>query len=610
MPGPTERLRLPMMLLRRGGLALMVLTALLMGAGATPAQAATITVTTTVEEAANNGTCSLIEAIENAHNDAATYTDCVAGSGIGVDTIAFNIPTIPGVQCSPTCTITPTFAYTVDRPVTIDGYSQPGAIPNTLAVGNNAVLKIELNGQLAPGNGLNLGGGGGGGVTLRGLIVNRYASGNAVNVDGGSNHRIVGNFIGTDASGTIARSNDSGVLLYNSTTGATVGGTIPDERNVVSGNLGFGVIVISSSDNRIEGNHIGTSASGVAPLGNKRSGVYVDNSGNTAVGGAAPGAGNTIAFNGSTISPDGVRMFGGSRNAILGNRIFSNVGLGINLLKDGLGGDGVTPNDVGDGDGGPNRLQNFPVLTSASVGTGTSVDGTLNSTLNSSFRIELFASPACDALGNGQGQTFLGFTDATTDVSGNAGFAASLPAVPAGQVIAATATSLATADTSEFSTCVTVQQAGITVSSASGPTTEAAGGTFDASFTVRLATAPTSDVTLALSVSDPTEGAIVGPSTLTFTPANATTPLTVSLVGVDDTVDDGDVAYAIVLAAATSSDAAYAGLKPADVAVTNADDDAAGSLQFTAAASTVPENGGSATVTVSRAGGLAGGVTV
>ena len=99
------------------------------------------------------------------------------------------------------------------------------------------------------------------------------------------------------------------------------------------------------------------------------------------------------------------------------------------------------------------------------------------------------------------------------------------------------------------------------------------GNTSDASFTIRLNSKPAADVQIAISISDSTEGTIVGSTTLTFTPANATTSQTVQLIGVDDTIDDGDVTYAVVFGAATSTDAAYAGLKPPDLAVTNLDND-------------------------------------
>ena len=98
--------------------------------------------------------------------------------------------------------------------------------------------------------------------------------------------------------------------------------------------------------------------------------------------------------------------------------------------------------------------------------------------------------------------------------------------------------------------------AGITVTPTSGLTTTEAGGT--ATFTVVLNTQPTANVTIGLSSSDTTEGT-VGPASLTFTTANWNTPQTVTVTGVNDDVDDGDVAYTIVTAAATSSDSNYSG---------------------------------------------------
>ena len=90
-----------------------------------------------------------------------------------------------------------------------------------------------------------------------------------------------------------------------------------------------------------------------------------------------------------------------------------------------------------------------------------------------------------------------------------------------------------------------------------GLTTTEAGGT--ATFTVVLNTQPTADVTIALSSSDPTEGT-VSPASLTFTTANWNCAQTVTVTGVNDTVDDGDVAYTIVTAAATSTDTTYNGV--------------------------------------------------
>ncbi len=109
----------------------------------------------------------------------------------------------------------------------------------------------------------------------------------------------------------------------------------------------------------------------------------------------------------------------------------------------------------------------------------------------------------------------------------------------------------------------------ITVSSITGSTSEA-GGT--ATFTVVLNAEPTSDVSIPVSSSDTTEGT-VSPSELTFTSANWSTEQTVTVTGVDDEEDDGNIVYPIVLGAAISSDSNYNGIDPDDVAVTNLDND-------------------------------------
>jgi len=158
---------------------------------------------------------------------------------------------------------------------------------------------------------------------------------------------------------------------------------------------------------------------------------------NNTIGGTTAGAGNTIAFN----TQDGVAVLSGTRNAILGNSIFSNTGLGIDLEPD-----GVTPNDPDnpdtpaidpDADTGANNLQNFPDLD----------QGKLISTPNTFFRIEFFTNPECDPSANGEGKTFLSATTATTNNNGEATFV-----IPSGENLTATATDPNT-NTSEFSKC-------------------------------------------------------------------------------------------------------------------------------------------------------------
>jgi len=147
-------------------------------------QAATYVVTTTTD----SGTGSLRRAILDADADSSTNDVC----------IEFNIPG-SGVQ-----TITPlTPLPVVTRPVTINGYSQPGSMENTLAEANNAVLLIELSGAQLSGTPSDLG------IfiaandcTVRGLVINRFTfhDTGAIWVQVGDNCVVEANFIGTDAS--------------------------------------------------------------------------------------------------------------------------------------------------------------------------------------------------------------------------------------------------------------------------------------------------------------------------------------------------------------------------------------------------------------------------
>jgi len=137
--------------------------------------------------------------------------------------------------------------------------------------------------------------------------------------------------------------------------------------------------------------------------------------------------------------------------------------------------------------------------------------------------------------------------------------------------------------------------AGITVNPTSGLVTTETGG--QATFTVVLDEAPTSDVTIGLSSSDTTEG-IVSPASLTFTTANWNTTQTVTITGVDDLVVDGNVAYTIVTAPASSTDLTYDTMNASDVSVTNNDNDVAGITVTPTSGLTTTEAGGQATFTV------------
>ena len=295
-----------------------------------------------------------------------------------------------------------------------------------------------------------------GGTGARNIISGNDASG-VVIIDSSSANQVQGNFIGTDISGTMALGNASvGVLIDFNAFNNTIGGTAVGNGNVISANFA-GVAISLGTGNLVQGNLIGTDVSGAAALGNLGSGVRVLGSGlNNTIGGTLAGAGNTIAFN----NLSGINLFGGAQNAVLSNSIFSNAVLGIDLSDDA----GITPNDPCDGDTGANNLQNFPNLTSATSGGGTTtIQGSLNSTASTQFRIEFFSNPVCDGSGNGEGAAFIGSTVVSTDPTCLASINVNLPvSVPAGQFITSTATDLQ-GNTSEFSACVAVTAAPCTI---------------------------------------------------------------------------------------------------------------------------------------------------
>jgi len=339
--------------------------------------------------------CTLRAAIEQAN-----YTP-------GADIINFAIPGT-GVHAIVPVTQLPT----ITGPVTINGYSQPGAQPNQKAVGSDAVLKIELNGAEAMGTeGLKIEASN---STVKGLVINNWHyAGVRIDGSGATGNRIRGNYIGTDASGTKDLGNSSDGVGIEDGSGSTVGGATAAERNVISGNKGNG-IGIYGGGNRIAGNYVGTDKNGTAPLGNAV-GVDIHEASNNYVGGTTADTRNVI----SASLYDGVSIRGNAStgNRVLSNFIFSNGELGINLA-------GITANDPDDPDTGPNNLQNFPMIASAKTGAlKTTINARLNSTPNRTFRVQFFSNPA----GGDEGKKFIGQKSVTTDGSGNVSFALSRP---------------------------------------------------------------------------------------------------------------------------------------------------------------------------------------
>jgi len=386
--------------------------------------------------------------------------------------------------------------------------------PGNVLSGNlaNGILMISgATGNTVTGNvvGTNAAGTAGVGNALNGILLsgaattgNTVGPGNVVSGNGTNGVRVRtgavgnvvrGNGIGVNAAITAAIPNgNEGVQLNEGAKDNTIGGPGPD-RNVISGNTGNGVLLLdaATTGNVLQGNFIGTNASASLSIPNGGSGVDVQGAVGNTIGGTAAGTKNVIALN----AAKGVFVESGTGNAILGNTISYNGSLGIDL-----GPPGVTLNDPGDPDPGANLLQNFPVLSSVVLGpTSTEINGSLNSLASLTFRVELFASLACDPSGYGQGQRPLGAVDAATDAGGDAAFVATLAGAALGPWITATATD-PSGNTSEFSACFPTPSPGVTgMSPVSGP---AAGNTpvvilgsnFQSPASVRFGSTPASMV--------------------------------------------------------------------------------------------------------------------
>jgi hypothetical protein len=265
------------------------------------ATAATYTVTTT----ADSGAGSLRQAILDANANA------------GADTIAFDIPG------SGSHTITPlTTLPIVTQSLTIDGYTQPGASPNTNAFGQpwNAVILIEIDGENI--GGLNNAGlvFSGGSSVVRGLAINRCGAttSGAIYLSNGGDQVIAGNVIGLDPTGHFAPggylAQPLGIFSSGNAT-LLVGGINPADRNLISGNLGGnGGIVFQGAVATIKGNYIGTDATGLLQLPNG-AGINCQ-SGSVIVGGPGPGEANLISGN-----YGGIELQGCASSTIQGNLI-------------------------------------------------------------------------------------------------------------------------------------------------------------------------------------------------------------------------------------------------------------------------------------------------
>jgi hypothetical protein len=308
----------------------------------------------------------------------------------------------------------------------------------------------------------------GNGVHIEGFDVFNFAPGTLVE----------GNLIGTDITGTRATSGAlslgnslAGVLLdgtaFNTIGGASTrdgSGRLSGAGNLISNNGTDGITIQGFSQeqfssgaggNTVQGNFIGTNIFGTSGLANTQDGVFLRNgaTGNLIghLNATVNRTGNTIAFNGRNGVTVGADADDGGTvgNSIVGNSIFSNVGLGIDL-----GNNGVTKNDSL-GHLGPNQFQNFPVFSSAILdGNTITVQGSLSSSPGK-YRIEFFVNSTGDPSGHGQGQTLVAVLDSVT-LNSSYAFKLSFSA-SGGTVVTSTATNLDTGDTSEFSAALTAK---------------------------------------------------------------------------------------------------------------------------------------------------------
>jgi CSLREA domain-containing protein len=351
------------------------------------------------------------------------------------------------------------------------GGTTPGA-RNLISANNRAGLFINggAGGNFAQGNiigldrdGVGVNGSGRDGISIvdspnnviggtdpnaRNVVSNNAFNGIVVANALSTGNVLQGNFVGTDVTGTVDVGNMfHGVLIFQAP-GNTVGGSAPGARNVCSGNTFAGVVLDQSSGCTVQGNILGSDPAGALAIGNGFSGLLILNSSNTIA------TNNLSAFN----ATGGVVIAeAGTGNRVQSNAIFSNTGLGIDLALV-LGpfgvGDGVTPNDAGDADGGTNNLQNFPVLSGADLNSNLEVTYAVDSSAaNAAYplAIEFFlADPAGQ-----EGRTLIG-TDTYNDGDGTtvASFSPMATVVP-GNSIVATATDTA-GNTSEFSASIAV----------------------------------------------------------------------------------------------------------------------------------------------------------
>ncbi len=269
-------------------------------------QAAVFTVTNTN----NSGTGSLRQAID------------MANSTTGPHSILFNIPlTDPNYDASKgvwKITTSSSFNYITRSDITIDGSSQTTNQGNTNP--NGPEIQIDGNnntvnycfGIMNASN-----------ITIKDLIISRFMIGIQIYGNTSQNNIIIGNYIGTNYNATDTAGNYIGIELIQGTHHNRIGGSIVEERNIVSGNLHIGIRIVDAHYNQVIGNYVGINRLGTAALKNY-DGISIEGFAKfNTVGGLTSGERNIVSGN----MAYGIPAFGAgvSDNIIIGNYVGTDV---------------------------------------------------------------------------------------------------------------------------------------------------------------------------------------------------------------------------------------------------------------------------------------------
>ncbi len=428
-----------------------------------------------------------------------------ANQSPGASYIYFQQPACPGI-----------FAINTPLPdITQDVHIAGNGTANSSFGKFDADLCVLFNGSGSAANALRVASGASAArLTVSGILFVGFSDA-AIRLEGGSNHRIIGNQFGGvpftvdnniairvtgNAEGTfiggfddpstinlIAGSATAGIYLDSAAGGTTVANNVIGfQRDGQSdGSNEVGIFIFNSPSNRIDGNYIGHSnstgitLSGASSIANQ---VQYNSVGQDYLRGIASNAGAGISlisaardsiigapmgqsYGSNTLVGSGgpgvwVTPSGGNGNRVLANQFSLNQAVDVDL-----GISGPTSNQPSNPATGPNRLQNYPILSSVQrigpSGTTLFITADLISAPSSVYRIDVYGAAACDssAPGRGAAEFFLGHGLAGTNASGEVHFGLTIPAPPLHAPALNFATAVATSasgDSSEVGNCVPI----------------------------------------------------------------------------------------------------------------------------------------------------------